>query len=377
MTEYRRVYTRIWNDKKFLALTDDAQLIFFFLMTHPTQTALGAFRGTRAGLAEEKRWPLDRFMAAFDALRGAGMVEFDDAAHLVWVVNALKYDRPESPNVIRFWSRQFHALPESQIRARIHDKIEALFKGIWRDLGKGFREAFREAFAEALPEAFREGFAESIPIPSTQNHTQKTTTTAVLRQNREASPADASFLGDLEAAQSPEGQNPAGQPTPSAHFGAGPGPEYPKPPSQPIPQTSPGEAGPSNLALATVSQGDVDLDHEMKAHIASWWLQSKGVELKFTGKQLGILKHLARLYEPEGVMALWDLWTERGTTWADWAAQTGRSLEGFAVKVPALLDEPRWKTKREKYKRQFGTDAFSLSSKLRSAGALVRSLGVV
>ncbi len=44
MGRYRKVETRIWNDATFRSLSDDGKLLFLFVLTHPSQTSLGAMR---------------------------------------------------------------------------------------------------------------------------------------------------------------------------------------------------------------------------------------------------------------------------------------------------------------------------------------------
>jgi len=80
MARYRKIDTRIWNDEKFRAFSDDAQLIFLFLLTHPHMTALGAMRATIPGLAAEKGWTLARFSKGLQEPLRKGMVKVDKMA---------------------------------------------------------------------------------------------------------------------------------------------------------------------------------------------------------------------------------------------------------------------------------------------------------
>jgi hypothetical protein len=65
--KYRKIDPRIWNDAKFRELSDKGKLVFLFVLTHPCMTALGAMRGTMAGLAAELGWPAEAFQEAFRA----------------------------------------------------------------------------------------------------------------------------------------------------------------------------------------------------------------------------------------------------------------------------------------------------------------------
>ena len=147
MAKYRKVDPRIWNDAKFRSLSDHGKLAFFFLLTHPHMTAIGAMRATVPGLAAEIGWALKGFTEAFQEALAKGMTKHDSEACLVWLPNFLKYNRPESPNVVKAWATALELLPECGL------------KDIVIQNAKAFAEALPEAFLKALPEAF----AKSMP----------------------------------------------------------------------------------------------------------------------------------------------------------------------------------------------------------------------
>lgn len=150
MARYRKVDPRIWNDGKFRGLSDNAKLVFFMLLTHPSMTALGAMRGTEAGLASEMKWTSEAFGAAFGEVLAQGMAEHDPDACFVGLPNFIRYNEPESPNVIKAWAGALDLLPECEHRNRTLSRA-AFFAKV---KGKAFREALPKAFREALPEAW-------------------------------------------------------------------------------------------------------------------------------------------------------------------------------------------------------------------------------
>lgn len=101
MARYKKIDTRIWNDKKFNSLSDDARLVFMILLTHQHLTPIGAMRATLVGLADELHWEIKRFTSAFDEIIMQEMAKFDESSSFLWLPNFLKYNRPESPNVVR------------------------------------------------------------------------------------------------------------------------------------------------------------------------------------------------------------------------------------------------------------------------------------
>ena len=147
MSRYRKVDPRIWNDAKFRALDDQGKLVFFFLLTHPHMTAIGAMRASVPGLAAEIGWSAEAFREAFLEASEKGMVRHDEKASLVWLPNFLRYNPPESPNVVKAWVNALDLLPECDLLTRVIAGAVAYTQG----KNKGFQEALPEAFAKAMP----------------------------------------------------------------------------------------------------------------------------------------------------------------------------------------------------------------------------------
>ena len=143
MAKFRKVDPRIWNDCKFRSLTDSAKLAFLFVLTHPSLTHLGAMRATVEGLAAELGWSTEAFRDAFGEALSNGMAKHDSKACFFWLPNFLKYNKPESPNVVKAWEQSIDLLPECTLKT-------ALIRH-----GKAYAEGLGKAFGEALPEAFR------------------------------------------------------------------------------------------------------------------------------------------------------------------------------------------------------------------------------
>lgn len=147
MARYRKIDPRIWNDSKFRGLSDNGKLVFLFLLTHPHMTAVGAMRGSLAGLAAELEWKPEAFGKAFREASGKGMVRLDERAHFIWIPKFLKYNHPESPNVVKSWVNAIEYLPECDMKDELIQHIEKFLEA--------FDEAFRKAFAKAFPKASR------------------------------------------------------------------------------------------------------------------------------------------------------------------------------------------------------------------------------
>ena len=153
MAKYRKIDTRIWNDEKFREASLSCQHLFLFILTHPSLTPLGAMRASAVGLMDELDWEAKGFPEAFQEAFAEGLAKafwkHDRKARILWVPKFLKYNAPESPNVIKAWAKCLDDIPESPL------KIEAIqsAKDYAEGLTEGYAKAFREAFAEALPKA--------------------------------------------------------------------------------------------------------------------------------------------------------------------------------------------------------------------------------
>lgn len=145
MARYRKVDPRVWNDEKFSTLSERSKLVFLFVLTHPHMTSLGAMRATIPGMAAELQMDLKAFREAFGEVFRKALVEHDEIASYVGLPNFLKYNGPESPNVVKSWTSALDLIPECRHKYMLMQRV------------KGFAEGLGEGFREALPEAFRKG----------------------------------------------------------------------------------------------------------------------------------------------------------------------------------------------------------------------------
>jgi len=162
MARYRKIDTRIWNDEKFRAFSDDAQLAFFFVLTHPSMTALGAMRGTIAGLAAEKGWQVGRFADAIQDTIREGMLEVNEKACFIAARNFLRYNEPEGPNsVSKAWVQALDLIPECpekwMLIARCRSYLDTR--------SKKFRDAMPDGIWNVFKDAMSDGKSDASPIP--------------------------------------------------------------------------------------------------------------------------------------------------------------------------------------------------------------------
>lgn len=146
---YRSVCLRIWSDDKFPEASDDAQLVWFHLFTNALNfTGLGLYKASIAGLAEEKRWPLERYKKAFDECIKRSFIEYDPKAMLIRFPNYFKHrpNHPRGANVVKTWGRWWRELPDSPLKDKCKADIGAMLEA--EDFHRDFLSAYREVFAD-------------------------------------------------------------------------------------------------------------------------------------------------------------------------------------------------------------------------------------
>jgi hypothetical protein len=165
---FRKIDVRLWGDEKFRLLSRDAKLIFIFLLSCPEQTMLGAMRATMPGLACQLQMSQREFSVAFRQLSTRGMVKFNQEAGLLWLPNWLRYNRPESPSVIKSWPTALQLLPQCRLKSEIVKKLQVFIGGLppaWRVVC---------LHQEQEQEQEQEG-TKSKPSKSSQNHDSSVT----------------------------------------------------------------------------------------------------------------------------------------------------------------------------------------------------------
>jgi hypothetical protein len=153
---YRKVSVHIWNDEKFRTLSDDSQLLFIFILTHPHMTSLGAMRATQEGLAAEKGWKRERVSKGFQELSRNGLLIADNDASFVCLPNFIKHNQPENPNVVKSWQSALETIPECNHKYQLIQQIESYVL----TLSKPFQKAF-----ETLSKPFRKSMPNQEPEP--------------------------------------------------------------------------------------------------------------------------------------------------------------------------------------------------------------------
>ena len=154
---WRPVFIRLWQDEKFLALSQDARYLWLYLLTGPHTCQIpGLSCAGERGLAESLGWELKAFREAFLQIERKAMVEVDWKACVVWLPSAIKYDPPSSPNVVKSWPKAVQMIPPCDLRDRAIVRLGRFLRA----------EDFAEAFSKAFTKAFPSVRVKPLPKPS-------------------------------------------------------------------------------------------------------------------------------------------------------------------------------------------------------------------
>ena len=181
MARYRKIDTHTWGDEKFKALSPmlpSGQALWFFLLTGPfTGPIPGLYVAGKAAMAEALGWSNEAFDKAFQEVLSKGMVKADWKARLIWLPNAIKYNNPESPNVITSWAKELDILPECSLFYEaiisIRETICAINGGFIIAFDKAFGKAIAKASSKAMPNQEQEQEQEQEREPQAATHSKR------------------------------------------------------------------------------------------------------------------------------------------------------------------------------------------------------------
>lgn len=191
MARYRKVEVKTWVDNKFRQLSPmppSGRGLWLFLMTGPfTGPIPGLFRAGRAAMAEELEWDIEAFDEAFREVSSQGMAKADFKERLIWLPNALKHNKPESPNVVRSWRDEIELLPECDLK----NEAIASIRNHLMALGAAYLQAFDEILTDEnkpSPKASRKASPKTTPNQEQEQEQEQEEDQNLLRGAEKISP---------------------------------------------------------------------------------------------------------------------------------------------------------------------------------------------
>lgn len=150
---YHRVWSSVWTEP----WTEDGRLLALYLLTCDHRTTEGLYRLPKAYMLADLGWTADRLQPAFLELVETGFAEYDDDAHVVLLLGALKRQQPANPNAATAAVRAIENLPETVLLPR--------FYALANTYSERLAERLRERFGQRLREPLRERFSQEWSDP--------------------------------------------------------------------------------------------------------------------------------------------------------------------------------------------------------------------
>ncbi|MDR3477644.1 MAG: hypothetical protein P4M14_06405 [Gammaproteobacteria bacterium] len=100
-------------------------------------------------MAEELGWTTEGFLEVFREVLDQGLAMADLDSRVVFIPNAIKYNKPQSPNVIKSWASHWDEIPECKLKNLAYEKLKAFIEGF----GEGFIAAFVKAIHKPISKA--------------------------------------------------------------------------------------------------------------------------------------------------------------------------------------------------------------------------------
>lgn len=143
MRDFSKVAPSIWRSKKFRALkSDDARMIYFYLLTCPHGNSAGCFDMLEGYACADMGMVSQRYQDGLQSLVEVGLIEFDQTENTVLITNWLEFNAPANPkHAIGILSQLGQASSEA-LKTKRFQELNALVQAKKFDREQSVRAAF-------------------------------------------------------------------------------------------------------------------------------------------------------------------------------------------------------------------------------------------
>lgn len=161
---YRAVRVMVWHDAKFLALSDEAKLVWFHAYTNPMTNGLGLYCTTPEALAANIRWDLERYRKRFGECLGERLFEYDETYQTLWFPKYLKHNPPANPNVMKSLLSGMTYIPDSPHKYKLLQYVASLDRA-YRPMAQTYMGTLPKTYAHTLPQTYAQ--TETVTVTGT------------------------------------------------------------------------------------------------------------------------------------------------------------------------------------------------------------------
>jgi hypothetical protein len=140
---YRKVFTSLWLQPCFLALTDAEKVLVFYLLTGPQTNRIGCYRLSPNMAAEDLGMPVNGLRNRLRRVTEAMGYLFDAHARVLYIPSWWRWNPPANANVMRGSLKDLKDVPPCSLVITFAQNLETIPETL--------REAFRQGLAERFP----------------------------------------------------------------------------------------------------------------------------------------------------------------------------------------------------------------------------------
>jgi len=148
---YQRIFTSIWQDEKFLQLSDDGRFLFIYILTAPHSNSLGLYVLPKAYILGDLGWDRERLDKPFAELLDEELVDYDESPRLILVKNHLRHNPIENENQAKANAKIVSMMPKSHLYAYVISKLDQFNKPFYEPLLKLLKERLPKRLPEPAP----------------------------------------------------------------------------------------------------------------------------------------------------------------------------------------------------------------------------------
>ena len=125
---YRTLPGSFWDSRQWTSVTPeatDARLLLVWLAVGPVQRAVpGVLRIGEGGIADNMGWTIERTRTVMQQLEDLGVLQFDQAAQLVWMPWRIEHEPPNAATVGgSTWRSVFERWPQGELAAKVRSEL--------------------------------------------------------------------------------------------------------------------------------------------------------------------------------------------------------------------------------------------------------------
>ena len=146
---YWRVSPKVWDEQ----WSDDARLLWLYLLTNRHRLAEGLYRLPKGYIEADLGWSAKRLAEPFAELLADGCVKYDEAVSVVFIAGALQYQAPPNPHCVTAAVRKLAEVPETPLLGDLLASAELFCAPLAERLRKRFGQRLAERYGESPPPA--------------------------------------------------------------------------------------------------------------------------------------------------------------------------------------------------------------------------------